>query len=73
MHPRYRKFHVVAVLAWAATIACLLWLPSHWLLTPPGARYHTAGLVSTMVVMAGVLLVGWIGFRWLCAFFQDEH
>lgn len=66
---RYRGICMLAVVAWAAVTACLLWLPSHWLMAPPGAMYHTERLLGSILLAGGALVCGWRGFCWICRHF----
>lgn len=66
---RYRGVCMLAVVAWAAVTACLLWLPFHWLMAQSGAMHHTERLLGSILLAGGVLVGGWKGFCRICAHF----
>jgi hypothetical protein len=69
---RYQKVQVVLVIAWAAFVAGLLWLPASVVMSAGVSRHHTIELLATLVLTAGILVVGWSGFRRICAFFDRD-
>jgi hypothetical protein len=72
MGARNQTCHVLAIVAWAVFVACLAWLPSHYIMPPAGARHHEAGLLATIVATLLVVMAGWCGFRSICVFFHGE-
>ncbi|WP_338762757.1 hypothetical protein [Massilia sp. METH4] len=73
MNARCRTFHVLAVVAWAVCIACLLWLPLRYLMPPAGVGDHRIGLLGTLLLTFVILMGGWAGFRSICAFFHADE
>lgn len=70
---RYRGICMLAVVVWAAMTACLLWLPSHWLMASPGATHHPERLLGSILLAGAVLMGGWKGFCWICAHLGPEQ
>ena len=70
---RYRGICMVAVVAWAAMTAWLLWLPAHWLITAPGAADHTVRLLASLLLTGAVLVGAWKGFCWICRRFDPDR
>ena len=73
MDARYRKCYLLAVIAWAIVIAFLLWLPPMYLIAPSENGHHGAGLAATIVLIVFVLVLGWAGFKSICALFHDDQ
>ena len=57
MDARYRKYQLLAVVAWAIVIAFLLWLPPLYLIAPAEGR-HGTGLPITIALVVFVLVLG---------------